>query len=329
MPENSAASPRQKLIAIAGPTASGKSALAVELCLRIGGEVLSCDSMMVYRGMDIGTAKVTAAETRGVPHHLLDLTEPSQSFSAADYREAARACIADVARRGRLPVMCGGTGLYLDAVTRDMSLAHASADAEVRAALEQELAEFGAEALHARLADVDPTSAAALHVNDTRRVMRALEIYAVTGKPASEQHASPDENRELYDLKLCALRPDRAWLYARIDRRVDIMVKDGLIDEVKALLAGGLDSNCTAMQAIGYKEIVSALSGEMSVGEAIDLIKQRSRNYAKRQLSWLRRDSRTLWLDVYEHDDAAALCDRLIGLVGEDWLATPCGGENV
>ena len=307
---------RQRLIAIAGPTASGKTALAIELCRRIGGEVVSCDSMMVYRGMDIGTAKPTLQEMDGIPHHMIDVAEPGENYSAALYRDAARRVIADIAARGHQPVMCGGTGLYIDAVTREMSFAAAPADANVRARLESELAERGAQAMHDELERVDPESAAHLHVNDTRRVLRALEIYELTGVPKSKSAAREGEGVELYDLRMLALNMPRERLYARIDRRVDEMRAQGLFEEVSGLLEHGLDSGCTAMQALGYKEVAQALRGEVARDEAIAFLKQRTRNYAKRQLSWLRRDTRVRWLDVREEDDVCSLADRAMELLG-------------
>lgn len=310
---------RQKLIAIAGPTASGKTALAIALCARIGGEVVSCDSMMVYRGMNIGTAKPTLKEMAGIPHHMLDVAEPCENYSAAQFRDAARAVIADIAARGAQPVLCGGTGLYIDAVTRDMSFASAPSDAALRARLEAELASAGAAHMHSRLAQVDPAAAARLHANDTRRVLRALEIYETTGVPMSQSAARAGENREMYDLKLLALDMPRERLYARINRRVDEMCAQGLFEEVAGLLSGGLRADCTAMQALGYKEIALALKGEVTREEAIDTLKQRTRNYAKRQLSWLRRDARVIWLSVGEGDTPDALCARTLDIIG-DWL---------
>lgn len=309
---------RQRLIAIAGPTASGKTALSIELSRRISGEVVSCDSMMVYRGMDIGTAKPTRAEMDGIPHHMIDVADPAENYSAARYRDEARAVIADIASRGHMPIMCGGTGLYIDAVTRDMSFARTPADDELRTRLEKELNEQGAQAMHDRLSEIDPSTAARLHANDTRRVLRALEIYYSTGAPMSQSAERTGENRELYDLTLIALNMPRARLYDRINRRVDIMCAQGLFEEVQGLIANGLNRECTAMQALGYKEIAQALAGEVSREEAISNLKQRTRNYAKRQLSWLRRDTRVNWLDIDENDTAATLTERAIAIIKRD-----------
>lgn len=309
---------RQRLIAIAGPTASGKTALSIELSRRISGEVVSCDSMMVYRGMDIGTAKPTRAEMDGIPHHMIDVANPAENYSAARYRDEARAVIADIASRGHMPIMCGGTGLYIDAVTRDMSFARTPADDELRARLEKELNEQGAQSMHDRLREIDPPTAARLHANDTRRVLRALEIYYSTGAPMSQSAERTGENRELYDLTLIALNMPRARLYDRINRRVDMMCEQGLFEEVAGLIANGLNRECTAMQALGYKEIAQALAGEVSREEAISNLKQRTRNYAKRQLSWLRRDTRVNWLDIDENDTAATLTERAIAIIKRD-----------
>lgn len=309
---------RQRLIAIAGPTASGKTALSIELSRRISGEVVSCDSMMVYRGMDIGTAKPTRAEMDGIPHHMIDVADPAENYSAARYRDEARAVIADIASRGHMPIMCGGTGLYIDAVTRDMSFARTPADDELRARLEKELNEQGAQSMHDRLSEIDPPTAARLHANDTRRVLRALEIYYSTGAPMSQSAERTGENRELYDLTLISLNMPRARLYDRINRRVDMMCGQGLFEEVAGLIANGLNRECTAMQALGYKEIAQALAGEVSREEAISNLKQRTRNYAKRQLSWLRRDTRVNWLDIDENDTAATLTERAIAIIKRD-----------
>lgn len=303
---------KPKLIAIAGPTASGKTALAIELCKRINGEVVSCDSMMVYKGMDIGTAKPTRAEMQGIPHHMLDVAEPAENYSAAQFREAARSVIADISARGHMPVLCGGTGLYIDAVTRDMSFSNTPCDVRLRAALETELARKGPEAMHSRLAEIDPPTAARLHENDTRRVLRALEIYGSTGVRMSESAARAGENAEMYDLKLFALNMPRPRLYDRINRRVDIMCAQGLFEEVRRLLAGGLRCDFTAMQALGYKETAAAILGEVTRAQAIERIKQRTRNYAKRQLSWLRRDGRVIWLDISEADTPQSLAGRVM-----------------
>ena len=308
----------KRLIAIAGPTASGKTALSIELAGRMSGEIVSSDSMMGYRGMDIGTAKPTIDEMQGIPHHMIDVANPDENYSAARYRDDARRVIDEIAARGHVPIMCGGTGLYIDAVTRDMSFAQTPADDKLRTRLEDELKARGAHAMHEQLKKVDPATAARLHENDTRRVLRALEIYYSTGVPMSQSAERAGENRELYDLTLIALNMPRERLYSRINLRVDEMCQRGLFEEVSALLAGGLARGTTAMQALGYKEMAQALSGEITREEAISNLKQRTRNYAKRQLSWLRRDTRTIWLDVNENDTASTLADRAQEIIALD-----------
>ena len=288
----------RELIVICGPTASGKTAVAVEICLALGGEVVSADSMQIYRGMDIGTAKPNLEETRGVAHHLLDIAEPGEAYSVAAYRENAIEAIEDIFTRGRTPVICGGTGLYIDALTRPLGFS-AQGDESVRRPLEEIAAqEGGKERLHAMLREVDPESAERLHVNDMRRVVRALEIYQLTGRTLSEQRALDLKRESAYMGRLYGLSWPREELYARIDQRVDQMMADGLVKEVETLLSGGLHGRATAMQGIGYKEIARALAGECSMAEAVERVKQATRNYAKRQLTWFRRDERVTWIEA-------------------------------
>jgi tRNA dimethylallyltransferase len=288
----------RELIIICGPTASGKTAIAVELCLAIGGEVISADSMQVYRGMDIGTAKPTPEEMRGVPHHLLGIVDPSVSFSVAAYRERAIEAIEDVVARGKTPVVCGGTGLYIDALTRPMGFS-AQGDESVRRPLEDIASqEGGKDKLHKLLRDVDPESAVRLHINDVRRVIRALEAFTLTGKTLTQLMAEDRGRDGAYRGKLFGLTWPREELYRRIERRVDQMLADGLIREVQSLLTEGLYGRATAMQGIGYKEIARALAGEYPIEDAVSRIKQATRNYAKRQLTWFRRDERVAWIEA-------------------------------
>ena len=281
---------------VGGPTASGKTACAVALCRMIGGEVISADSMQIYSGMDVLSAIPTPEEMGGVAHHLLGCVEPSEKFSADAYREAAKRCVAEVVARGRMPVLCGGTGLYIDAVTRPMSFSSKRSDEAMHAALLALADEPGGrERLHAMLREIDPESAARLHVNDVRRVSRAIEIYRLTGVTQTE-HTRQDRQREGdYDALIFALDWPREALYARIDARVDGMLEAGLIDEVRRLMADE-QRHPTAFQAIGYKEIAAALRGEMPIEKAVYLTKKATRNLAKRQLTWFRRDERVIWL---------------------------------
>ena len=286
---------KPRLIVVAGPTASGKTACAVELCRLIGGEVVSADSMQIYRGMDVLSAMPTEAEMRGVPHHMLGVADPSEKYSAATYRGQANAVIAQIRARGNQPVVCGGTGLYIDALTRPMSFSERSDErlhAELMAMADEP---GGRRRLHEMLAEVDPESAARLHENDVRRVARALEIFRLTGVTQTA-HARRDALREGdYDETLFALDWPREALYRRIDQRVDNMLAAGLVEEVRRLMADE-ERYPTAAQAIGYKEIAAALLGRTSMDDAVARVKQATRNFAKRQLTWFRRDPRTIWI---------------------------------
>lgn len=286
---------KPKLIVIAGPTASGKTACAVALCRRVDGEVVSADSMQVYRGMDILTAMPTEAERGGVVHHMLGIADPSEKFSAAAYRERANAAVADILSRGRMPVLCGGTGLYINALTRPMSFSEKSDErlhGELMALADEP---GGARRLHRVLEEVDPESAARLHENDVRRVARAIEVFRLTGMTQTEQSRRDAQREGAYDETLFALDWPRDVLYGRIDHRVDAMLEAGLVDEVRRLMNES-DRAPTAAQAIGYKEIAAALSGRMTMDEAVAKVKQATRNFAKRQLTWFRRDPRTVWI---------------------------------
>ena len=286
------------LIAIAGTTASGKTAAAVKLCRAISGEVVSCDSMQVYRGMDIGTAKPDEAERGGVPHHMLDIVEPTESYSVSAFHDQAAVVIKDILSRGRQPVLCGGTGLYIDALTRPMAFSE-QADEALRDELRAIAAQSGGRArLHAMLEAVDPDSARRLHENDLRRVMRAIEIYRLTGRTMTEQMALDQAREGDYRVKLFALEWPREALYERINRRVDQMMAQGLVEEVSRLIDRGVPLESTAMQALGYKEIAAALNGLCTMDEAVEAIKLGSRHYAKRQLTWLRRDGRAHWIQA-------------------------------
>lgn len=298
---------------ITGPTASGKTACAVELCRILNGEVISADSMQVFRGMEILSAAPAQDEQRGVPHHMIGVAMPTQPFSAAIYREMAVRIIGQVASRGSQPVLCGGTGLYIDAVTRPMSFSETGSE-ELRAELHA-IADKpgGREKLHCMLREIDPESARRLHPNDVRRVVRAVEVYRLTGITLTEQNRRDRARRGDYDEMIFALDWPRDEIYARIDARVDEMVAQGLLKEVRALMRSAADQP-TAIQAIGYKEIAAALRGEVSLGDAIIRMKQASRNYAKRQITWLKRDGRTIWISAAGRtcsDVAAEIYERI------------------
>ena len=285
------------LVVITGPTATGKTALGVEMALAFGGEIVSADSMQVYRGMDIGTAKPTLAERRGVPHHLLDVADPREDFSAAKYAALATEAVEDIRRRGRLPIVVGGTGLYIDALLRGTDFAPAPEDPGLRAELEAEYDALGGEAFREKLRAVDPDRAEKLAPGDKKRLVRAMEVYRLTG----ETITAHDERTQAVPPRYAALKlaldfADRERLYARIDERAVRMFDDGLVDEVRGLLDAGVPMDGTAMQAIGYKEVAAHLRGELTLPEAVELVQRRSRQYAKRQLTWLRRDESLRWL---------------------------------
>lgn len=279
---------KPKILAVVGPTASGKTALAVTLAEALGGEVICCDSMQIYREMNIGTAKPTAAEQRGVVHHLFDIKDPDEPFSAMEYATLAEKAVTDILSRGKLPIFCGGTGLYLDAFLRGGMPETPGADAALRAELTAFAEAHGAEALHAQLAAVDPESAEQAHPNNLRRVIRALEIYRLTGVPKSEWDRRSRELPSRYNAAVLGLVfADRALLYDRIERRVDIMLEDGLLTETRTLLdAGVFERSPTAAAAIGYKELLPYLRGEGTLDEAVTELKIATRRYAKRQLTW-------------------------------------------
>ena len=285
------------LVAVAGPTASGKTALAVELALRLGGEVISADSMQIYKGMDIATAKPTAAEMKGVPHHLIGFLEPTEEFSVADYAVLAHRTIRAVHERGKLPILAGGTGLYLDAVVNNISFAEIETDGALRAELIRLAEEQGAECLLEELRTVDPESEARLHPHNLARIIRAVEVYRLTGIPMSEHQRRSRLTPRLYRTALLGLNfRDRQRLYDRIDLRVDRMLEAGLLEEARQVLAP--DRLKPARQAIGYKELAPYFAGEETLAEAVGRIKQESRRYAKRQLTWFRRNERINWIYI-------------------------------
>ena len=287
-----------KIVVITGPTATGKTRLGVMLARELGGEVVSADSMQLYRGMDIGTAKPTPAEMQGVPHHLIDVAEPWEGWSAAKFVEAARAACLDIISRGRLPIVVGGTGLYIDSLVQGRSFGAVDETGETRRELEERYDEIGGAAMLRELAQLDPERAAKLSPNDKKRVVRAYEVYLLTGRTITELDRESREREPEFDAKYIILGwASRDELYRRIDARVDEMVAQGLFEEVEALLAEGLGPDTTAMQAIGYKEAAEALRGECSRDEAIEKLKRETRRYAKRQLTWLRRREGALRID--------------------------------
>lgn len=290
------------LIVVCGPTASGKTALAVELAKVYNGEVISADSMQIYKGMSIATAKPTKDEMQGIPHHLIDFLEPDVKFSVADYLPLARQCIEDVYSRGRQPIICGGTGLYISSLIKNVRFEEIRSDPALRAKLESEYKELGAHAMWLRLNEIDPETAVSVHENNAPRVVRGIEAYMLTGKTLSQLRRESITEESDYQSCIIGLGfKDRAVLYERINRRVDIMVTDGLVEECRAVYeTGGLETAC---QAIGYKELIPYFEGKAALSECIGLIKQETRHYAKRQLTWFRRMEGINWADPSESSD--------------------------
>ncbi|MDO7787414.1 tRNA (adenosine(37)-N6)-dimethylallyltransferase MiaA [Desulforamulus aquiferis] len=297
------------LIVIVGPTAAGKTDVAIELARMVRGEVVSADSMLVYRGMDIGTAKPTKEEMGGIPHHLMDVVEPDQEFSVARYQRLAEQSISGISDRGRLPLLVGGTGLYVRAVIDHYDFSEAPKDDGIREKLKIESENIGPVGMHAKLAEVDPITAGRLHPNDLRRVIRALEVYHQTGKPIS-QSENNKQSEPKYELHMFGLTMDRKLLYQRIEQRVDLMVKLGLVEEVKGLM-GKYGNMGTAMQGLGYKEIALYLEGKTSLEEALELLKRNTRRFAKRQLTWFRADKRIKWIELEKFNNKKEVANEI------------------
>lgn len=288
---------KNKLIVLTGPTAVGKTDLSIKLAKLVNGEIISADSIQVYKHLDIGSAKITAEEMDGVRHHLIDVLDPTEGFNIATFKELADKAIADIYSRGKLPIIAGGTGFYIQSVLYDVNFTE-NEDDGYRATLEALAEEKGAEHLHNMLRDIDPASADAIHANNVKRVIRALEFNHQTGQLISEHNATESAKESPYNFAYFVLNCNRQLLYERIDKRVDIMVENGLIDEVKYLKEElGLTKDLVSMQGLGYKEILSYLNGEISLEEAIYILKRDTRHFAKRQLTWFKREKDVTWVD--------------------------------
>ncbi|QSF42732.1 tRNA (adenosine(37)-N6)-dimethylallyltransferase MiaA [Paenibacillus tianjinensis] len=293
---------KRKVLVLLGPTAVGKTRLSLELAAAYNAEIISGDSMQVYRGMDIGTAKITSAEMKGIPHHLIDIHDPEDAYSAAEFQEQGKRLIEEISARGKLPFIVGGTGLYIESLCYGFRFSEAVADEAFRSEQDAFAEEHGAEALHARLAAVDPASAARLHPNDRRRIIRALEIHHQTKVTLSAAQA--DQKKESpYELCLIGLTMDRKILYKRIEDRIDQMLEQGLIQEVQGLLDKGYNRSLVSMQGLGYKEIAAYLAGELTYDEAVTLLKRDTRRFAKRQLSWFRHMKEIQWIEDFNEQN--------------------------
>ncbi|MGG2200316.1 MULTISPECIES: tRNA (adenosine(37)-N6)-dimethylallyltransferase MiaA [Paenibacillus] len=311
---NPAPARKPKLLVLVGPTAVGKTKLSLTLAQMYDAEIISGDSMQVYRRMDIGTAKATPEERAMVKHHLIDIHEPEEPFSVAEFQERCVPLIRDIDRRGKLPFIVGGTGLYIESVCYDFQFSEAGSDEAFREEMETFALRHGADALHARLREVDPESAERLHPNDQRRIIRALEIYKVTGERLSDR-LKVQKRVTPYELCIIGLTMDRALLYKRIEERIDLMIEQGLVDEVRGLLAQGVDPSSLSMQGLGYKEIVSYLEGRATLNEAIDVLKKNTRHFAKRQLSWFRRMKDIEWVDMSQMGEFSTQLQFVRGII--------------
>ncbi len=306
-----------RIIVVAGPTASGKTDLAVALAKRFDGEVISADSMQVYRGMDVGTAKATPEERDGIPHHMLDVADPRESYSVARYVEEADQVLWDILARGKTAVVAGGTGLYVDALIRGNAFAPCPSTG-AREALEREAEEKGMEFMLRKLAAVDPDSAGRLHLSDRKRILRALEVYEETGETITAHNLATKQIPDRYEPFWIGLDfHEREELNRRIDRRVDIMLEKGLLEEIRGLLDQGVPRDCTAMQAIGYKEFLPVLDGAASLDEAAALVKRESRRYAKRQRTWFRRNEKIHWILRHDPTDRETVLREAIALLSD------------
>ncbi len=288
---------KKPLVVLAGPTAVGKTELSISLAKSINGEIISCDSMQIYKYMDIGSAKISKEEMDGVPHFLIDLLDPKDEFNVVIFKEMVTSALEEIYARNHIPILVGGTGFYIQAITRDIDFTEDNSDSSIRMELEKYLASHGRSALHDKLREVDPVSANQIHENNTKRVIRAIEYYRMHGHPISEHNEMQREKTSPYDLHYFVLTDERSHLYDRIDRRVDLMIEEGLVSEVESLKEMGLDRSYVSMQGLGYKEILSYLDGEITLDQAIYLVKRDTRHFAKRQLTWFRRESDVIWID--------------------------------
>lgn len=312
---------KQPLIVLTGPTAVGKTALSIELAKALNGEVISADSMQVYRHMDIGSAKITKEEMDGVPHHLIDVLEPWEEFNVTRFQSMAKEAMKGIYSRGHVPIVTGGTGFYIQALAYDIDFTENEDHSGLRAELEQLAEEKGEVFLHQMLAEIDPESAEAIHANNAKRVIRAIEYYRLTGEKISEHNKREREKQSPYDLYYYVLNRDRKTLYERIDQRVDIMMEQGLPDEVNCLKAMGCTRDMVAMQGLGYKEMLDYLDGKISLEEAVYIIKRDTRHFAKRQLTWFKREKEVRFIEIEQFE---ADQKKILNWICNDYF----GGRN-
>lgn len=307
---------KQPIIIIAGPTAVGKTDLSIALAKKINGAIISADSMQVYRHMDIGSAKIMPEEMQGIKHYLIDCLNPEEEFHVVRFQEMAKAALEEIYANGQIPIVAGGTGFYIQALLYDIDFTEQDCDEAYRKELENFAKEHGTEALHEKLREVDPESAETIHANNMKRVIRALEFYHQSGEKISAHNEEERQKESPYNFAYFVLMDNRAHLYDRIDKRVDLMMKKGLLEEVKALKDMGYRKDMVSMQGLGYKELLAAMDGEMSVEQAVYIIKRETRHFAKRQLTWFKRERDVIWLDkekyAYREEDILADMQQIL-----------------
>lgn len=309
---------KKPLIVLTGPTAVGKTSLSISLAKAVNGEIISADSMQVYKGMDIGSAKIRKEEMQGVTHYLVDILEPEEEFHIVKFQELAKAALEEIYAKGKIPILVGGTGFYIQAVTRDIDFTQAEQETSYREELEQFAKEKGAEYLHEKLREVDSKSAENIHANNVKRVIRALEFYHQNGTPISEHNEEQKQQTSPYNLAYFVLTAPREILYERIDRRVDQMMEEGLLEEVKSLRERGCHRGMVSMQGLGYKEILAYLEGEYPLEEAVRILKRDTRHFAKRQLTWFRREQDVIWVDKEQfHWNEAEILEYMMSVLKE------------
>ena len=303
---------KNKLIILAGPTASGKTSVSIDLAKRLGGEIISADSMQVYKYMDVGTAKISVEEMQGVKHHLIDVLDPKEDFNIVKFQNMVKYSIEEIVKNGHIPILVGGTGFYIQSVIYDIDFNNEDDNSSVRKKLEEEYDAFGADFMHEKLKKIDIVSAQTIHKNNKKRIIRAIEYFLINNEPISSHNEVQREKKSPYDYRFFVLNPPRDILYERINKRVDIMVENGLVDEVKKLREMGLSTANISMQGIGYKEIIEYLDGEVSLETAIENIKQNTRHMAKRQVTWFKREKDVIYVDPFSFESNDKIVDYMI-----------------
>ena len=307
---------KDKLIILAGPTASGKTAVSVDLAKRIGGEIISADSMQIYRGMDIGTAKITADEMQGVKHYLINVSDPKEDFNIVKFQNMVKCSIEEIKKNGHIPILVGGTGFYIQSVIYDINFDKEDDNGSIRKVLEEEYDKMGADFMYEKLKKIDSISAENIHKNNKKRIIRAIEYFLINNALISEHNELQRKKTSPYDFRFFVLNPKRDILYDRINKRVDKMVEKGLVDEVKSLIESGLSIDSISMQGIGYKEIVEYLEGNIPLDKAVENIKQNTRHMAKRQVTWFKRERDVIYIDPFEFENNEKIVDYMVEKIG-------------